>query len=303
MKKIFRKEVLIGVSVLAALAILVFGINFLKGVNVLKAANYYYVTYDNVAGLAVSAPVTVNGYKVGQVRDIAYQYDNPGHIKVEISLDKELKLPVGTKAVIVADMLGTATISLEMTNVLTYYKVGDEIPGMVSSGLMAEVTDNILPSVGNVVPKVDTLLSNANTLITDPALAASLQRLDHITTNLEATTITINRILATLPPITSDVKQITTNINHSTKELDYLMKHLNDLPVDSVVISLQSTLDNLRGISDQLNKQMSNPNSSLGKLMNDPALYDNLNTTIGSLDSLFIDIKKNPKRYISIKLL
>ncbi|MBO5052974.1 MAG: MCE family protein [Muribaculaceae bacterium] len=303
MKKVFRKEVLIGVSVLAALAILVFGIDFLKGVNVFKATNYYYVTYDNVAGLAVSAPVTVNGYKVGQVRDIAYQYDNPGHIKVEISLDKELKLPVGTRAVIVTDMLGTATVSLEMANASAYYKVGDEIPGTMASGLMTEVTDNILPSVGNVVPKVDTLLTNANTLIADPSLVASLRRLDNITANLEATTVAINRVLATLPPITSDVKQITTNVTRSTEQLDYLMKHLNELPIDSVVMSLGATLDNLKEVSGQLNSQMSSTNSSLGKLMNDPALYDNLNATISSLDSLFVDIKKNPKRYISIKLL
>lgn len=299
MKKVFRKEVLIGVSVIAALAILVFGIDFLKGVNVFKATNYYYVTYTDVAGLAVSAPVNVNGYKVGQVRDISYMYDNPGHVRVEISLDSKLKLPTGTKAMITTDMLGTASITLDMAPSKTYYNVGDEIPGAMASGLMTEVSDNILPSVASAVPKVDTLLTSVNTLLADPALSASIKRLDAITANLEGTTLAINRVLGTLPPITADVKQITANISTSTEQLNHILAHIDQMPVDSLVNSLQSTLDNLNTLTAQLN----NSNSTLGKVMNDPELYNNLNATVRSLDSLFIDIKKNPKRYISIKLL
>ena len=90
MNKIFRKEVIIGLIVLGAMAVLFIGINFLKGVNVFKAANYYYVSFTDVQGLAQSAPVTVNGFKVGQVRDISYEYDNPGHVLVELSLDRNL---------------------------------------------------------------------------------------------------------------------------------------------------------------------------------------------------------------------
>ncbi len=90
MNKLFSREIIIGASVLIALLALVFGINYLKGVNIFKAANYYYASYTNVAGLAQSAPVTLNGYKVGLVRDIAYEYDNPGHVKVEISLDRQI---------------------------------------------------------------------------------------------------------------------------------------------------------------------------------------------------------------------
>lgn len=299
MKKIFRKEIIIGVCVIAALAIIIFGINYLKGVNVFKATNYYYVTYTDVAGLAVSAPVNVNGFKVGQVRDISYMYDNPGHIKVEISLDKELMLPKGTKALIVSDMLGTATISLDMASGTDFYAIGSEIPGSIAPGLMTKVTDDILPAVGNIFPKVDTLLTDADALISDPALRASVQRLDAITANLQATTVYINRVLGTLPPITADIKKITENVDATTEQLNHLMANVNDMPIDSVVASIQSTIDNLNTLSERLNE----PNSTLGKMMNDPALYNNLNATVSSLDSLFVDIKKNPKRYISIKLL
>ena len=90
------KTFVIGLCVIIALLIVIFGINYLKGINMFKGANYYYASYTNVAGLAQSAPVTINGYKVGLVREIEYEYDNPGHIKVELSLDKSLRLTKGT---------------------------------------------------------------------------------------------------------------------------------------------------------------------------------------------------------------
>ena len=107
MNKILRKEVIIGFSVIVALLILFFGINFLKGVNLFKAANYYYAVYDNVEGLAQSAPVTLNGFKVGIVRNISYEYSRPGNVTVEMSLDKSLKLPQGTEAMLSSDLLGS----------------------------------------------------------------------------------------------------------------------------------------------------------------------------------------------------
>ena len=95
-----KKELIIGLCVLIALLVLFFGINFLKGVNLFKAANYYYATYTNAAGLQQSAPVTLDGFKVGQVREINYDYTNPGHVKVELSVDRELRIPKGSEAVI-----------------------------------------------------------------------------------------------------------------------------------------------------------------------------------------------------------
>ena len=116
MKTLFRKELMIGLTVLVMLLILFFGIDYLKGINVFHPANYYYATYENVEGLAQSAPVTVNGYKVGLVREIEYEFDNPGHIRVELSLDKQLKVPRGSRAVLTTDMLGTSTIALELAS-------------------------------------------------------------------------------------------------------------------------------------------------------------------------------------------
>lgn len=299
MKKIFSKELTIGLIVIVALAVLFIGIDFLKGVNVFKAANYYTATYTNVEGLAVSAPVTVNGFKVGLVREINYEYDNPGHVMVEISLDKNLRIPKGTQAVIKSDMLGTATIELKMGADPNFHEVGDELEGVVASGLMDNVSNSLLPSVGAIMPKIDSLLTNINKVVGDSALLASMKRLDAISRNLEVATARLGATMKSMPEVAADVKTITGNLAVSATDIAAITADLKDAPVDSMMQNIAVVSANLKELTQQLN----DPNSTLGLLMNDPELYKSLNGAVSSLDSLFVDIKKNPKRYISIKLL
>lgn len=294
-----KKEITIGICVILALCFLFVGIEYLKGINVFKPANYYEVSYTDVNGLALSAPVTLNGYKVGQVNSIEYEYDNPGHIRVELSLDKALKVPTGSEAIIVTDMLGTATVNLKLAANNEYHNVGDRLIGKTDKGLMSNVSNDIMPTVINIIPKVDSLITAINTLVADPALQTSIKRLDGITSNLEMTMTKLNKSVNTLPVIMTNVEGTTGNLNKITGNLATVSDDVAQMPLDSTMMNLKVTTDNLR----QLTEDLKNPNSSLGLLMNDPALYNNLNSTVSSLDSLFIDIKKNPKRYINIKLL
>lgn len=294
-----KKEITISICVIVALCLLFLGIDFLKGVNVFKPANYYTATYTNVNGLAVSSPVTLNGFKVGLVRSIEYQYDNPGHVAVELSLDKELKLPVGSKAVIVCDMLGTATVQLELTANKEFYPVGSEVESETASGLMDSVSKDLMPNIAEIFPKVDSLLTSINKLVSDPAVIASVKRLDAITANLESTTNSLNKSVKSLPVLMSGVNSTVDNVNRLTGNLAEVSEDLKSCPLDSTLQNIQQTTENLRMLTQELN----NPNSTLGLLMKDPELYNNLNNTVKSLDSLFVDIKKSPKRYINIKLL
>lgn len=294
-----KKELIIGLCVCVALFALFLGINFLKGVNVFKAANYYYADYTNVAGLQVSAPVTLNGFKVGQVRDIAYQFDNPGHVKVELSLDRSLRLPSGTAAVIEQDILGTSTVVLRPTDSTQFCEVGSTIKGETASGLMENVSQNLMPSVSAIFPKIDSLLTSLNRVVSDPALTKSVGRLDAITLNLEQTMKQINATTRSLSPVMANVTGITENLNTMSGALAAVSEDLKAAPIDSVMQNLTVLSANLRDLSQQLN----DPNSSLGLITHDRALYDNLNNCAASLDSLLIDVKRNPKRYISIKLL
>ncbi len=295
MKKRFSKELIIGFTVLLSLLILFFGIDYLKGINVFKASNYYYVSFTNVNGLTISSPVNANGFKVGLVRDMQYEYDNPGHILVELSLDKALKVPQGTKAILKTDMLGTATIDLDMPNSGEYHAIGEKLNGEVATGLMDNVTNDLLP----LSVKIDSLLTSITTLVSDPALASSMQRLDKITANLEASTAQLTKTMNTLPKVMNNTTSITDNLVTISENINELTADLKNLPLDSTMQNIYSTTQNINNITNRINSK----DSSLGLLLNDTGLYNNLNNSASSLDSLLIDVKKNPKRYISIKLL
>ncbi|MBD5270780.1 MAG: MCE family protein [Bacteroides sp.] len=306
MSKLSSREVKIGASVLIALIALVFGINYLKGVNIFKAANYYYASYTDVTGLAQSAPVTLNGYKVGLVREVAYEYDNPGHVRVELSLDRKLRLPVGTKAEIVTDMLGTSTIQLIMGTSQDMIEVGSKITGIEGSGLMDKVSTELMPTVMQIAPGIDSLVKSLNVIAGDPALLNSVRHLDAVMANLESTTTRLNSAMTAVPAIVTNanatmanVKEISANLTQLSGVLAKLSDDLKDMPLDSTMRSINNIAVNL----DRATEQLNSTNSSLGLLLNDPALYNNINNTAAHLDSIMIDLKKQPKRYIpSIKV-
>lgn len=295
-----KKEILVGLTVALALVLLFVGINFLKGVNVFKAANYYYATYTDVAGLSTSAPVTINGFKVGQVRSVEYQYDNPGHVVVEFSVDKALRIPQGSQAVITTDLLGTATIALRMgADRSAFYSVGDTVATGVDAGLMSAVSNDVMPAVSAIIPKIDSLITGLNTLVSDPALSASVRRMDNITADLGASVQSLRTVMAAMEPVSRNVTSITANVDTISGNLSTVSGELAAAPVDSIMGELNRTVANL----EQLTAALNNPDSSIGRLTSDPELYNNINSTVMSLDSLFVDIKRNPKRYISITLL
>lgn len=299
MKKIFTRETKIGLLAIIALLVLFFGINYLKGMNIFKPANYYYVSYTDVNGLALSAPVTVNGYKVGIVRSIDYEYDNPGHIRVELSLNRQLRVPTGSKAIIETDMLGTASIVLHMAPGDGRHDVGDHLVGETHKGIMQDLSTGIMPNVTSIMTKVDSLVSALNVIASNPALNASVSRLDDITASLERTLASVNSAVNRLPATMNSVQATAGNLNAISANLDTLSTQLRALPIESTMRNVEGTSQNLLTLTGKLN----DPNSSLGLMMNDRKLYDNINSSVSDLDSLFVDIKRNPKRYISIKLL
>lgn len=295
MKKFFTKEVLIAVVALISVALLYWGINYLKGLNLFTSTNYYKVSYTQVNGLKMSAPVTINGFQVGLVNDVSYDYEN-GNILVELGLDSELKLPVGTEALISTDMLGTSTVVLNMAkNTTEYYKSGDEIPGKVEAGLMENVSNNLMPSLALMLPKLDSILSNVNAVLANPAINSSVTRLDQITTNLENLSLQLSK---NVPAVIDNANVITNDLKNVSADLAEMAQELNSIPLDSTLNNASIAITNLKTITDKINS----PDSSIGLLLNDQRLYNHADGAILSLDSLLNDIKVNPKRYINIKV-
>ena len=328
MKKLARKELYIGLSVIAAILILIIGIEYLKGINLFRPANFYIAYYDNVAGLEVSAPVTINGFKVGQVREINFNYEKPGKTEVILALNKNLQLPEDSRAFIGSSLLGEGYVEIDLGTSTQMIPVGGTVKTELKGGLMDAVTNSIVPQVGTTLASVDKLLNNLDKVVADPALAKSLNRLDGITDNVMEASKGLNGIMNKNVPsildntnglisgaggIVTEAGTIIDNVNGSigningviasidqtAANLAQLSGELKQLPLAETMDNVNRTVANLEAFSAQLKNQ----NSTLGKLMNDPSLYNSLDRVAHSVDSLILDIKKNPKRYINIKLL
>ena len=298
--KFFNKNVKIALTVLVGLVLLYWGINYLKGINLLTPSNYYFTELESVDGLLEAAPVTVNGFQVGQVREIKYDY-NKNKITVQLALEPNMKVPEGSTLNMVTGLLGSASMVLNLGDGQAM-KSGSYIPTTDIPGLMDHVNDNVMPMVNNILPKVDSIMGNVNGLTSDPAIAIALSRLDGITRQLQASAAQLTQLMSSLnrsvPGVMSNVNGITTNLTGATGNITDFSTSLKQMPLDSTINALNATLANLQALSAQLNDK----NSSLGKVISDRELYDNANHAIASLDSLLIDIKANPKRYINVKV-
>ncbi|MCH5222632.1 MAG: MCE family protein [Muribaculaceae bacterium] len=299
MKRIFTKEVIIGLCVLCAIVILIVGIEFLKGVNVFKPANFYIAEYENVSGLETAAPVLIDGYKVGQVREINFNYENPGKVEVLLALNKNLHLPVDSKAVIGSTLLSGSYIEIKLGKSKDMIPLGGNVETAMTPDLMSNISDNLLPSVYSIMPKIDTLLYSINMLVSDPAITASLQNMEVITRNVTYASDNLNKIMGReVPSILGSANSAAVNLDSLTYNLNLLSRELKQLPLSTTMDNVNEVTANLVKFSDQLN----NKNSTLGQLTTDSELYNRINNLTNDIDSLILDIKENPKRYISIKL-
>ena len=296
-----KKNFLIGLTVIVGIALLYWGIEYLKGVNLFKPANYYYAVFDRVDGLNIAAPVTVNGFQVGQVRDIEYNYAT-NKIQVELNLDKEFKVPEGSVVSSASELLGGGKLELILGHSRNYLKVGDKIPTERKSGLMDKVGTDVMPQVTAMLPKLDSILGSVNTVLANPALNRSVSRLDDITLQLDASAQQLKTLMATLnnsvPGVLGNVNGVATEMKSTVGNLTDLSGSLKDLPLQATVDNLNQTVNNLKQLTSKLNDN----NSSLGLLLNDKQLYNNANQAIANLEALLADIKQNPKKYITIKV-
>ena len=193
--KYFTKEVKIGLTGIIAIAVLFLGLNFLKGINLFKSTNSYYISFSDAKGLTQSSPVYANGYNIGIVREIIYDYTNPGNVLVVIDADEQLRIGKGTSANLVTDMLGGCTLHLNLAaNTTEYYQPGDTIKGNDSNGLM-EKAETLVPKIEGIMGKVDTLLNNLNTLTSDPNIPGILEDTKNITANLNTSSAELKRLL------------------------------------------------------------------------------------------------------------
>ena len=285
------KEIKIALVAIVGILIMYFGINFLKGMNLFSTNNAYYMTFDDIQGLGASTPIYADGYKVGIVDGLEYDYKENGPIKVKVDIIKDLRIPQGSKAEIVKDLMGNLQVNLLLANnPRERVEPGGIIPGAVNGGMMDKAA-NLVPVVEKMLPKLDSSLTSVNALLADPALAASLHNVETITSNLTVSTRELNTLMAGLN------KQVPGMIGKANGVLDNtnrLTANLASLDVQGTLNKVNQTLESAHQFTEKLNSNQ----GSLGLLMNDTKLYDNLTSTMSHADSLVIDLKAHPKRYV-----
>ena len=285
------KEIKIALVAIVGILVMYFGINFLKGMNLFSTNNAYYMTFDDIQGLGASTPIYADGYKVGTVDGMEYDYKENGPIKVKVDIIKDLRIPQGSKAEIVKDLMGNLQVNLLLANnPRERVGPGGVIPGAVNGGMMDKAA-NLIPVVEKMLPKLDSILTSVNALLADPALAASLHNVETITSNLTVSTRELNTLMAGLN------KQVPGMIGKANGVLDNtnrLTANLASLDVQGTLNKVNQTLESAHQFTEKLNSNQ----GSLGLLMNDTKLYDNLTSTMSHADSLVIDLKAHPKRYV-----
>ena len=287
-KTFFTKEVKIGLAFVCALAFLIWGINFLKGVNLFTPSNHYYLKYERIDGLVVSNGVFIKGYKVGQVRDIRYDFTKKESFIVDILMNQDIKLPQGTIAYLFDEsMLGGKGINLVFTQENQYHTSGDTLITDTEKGLMASMAD-IVPSIQSTIKHADSLILSLNNLANSTEIQRSLNNFESITTELNKTSRGLNKI------IDKQFPNIINNVNSICTDLKSVTSQLSSIQYQDIIQSLDSTLSNVEELTERLNS----PNSSLGLLLKDQSLYNNVNTTINSANSLLLDLQNDPRKYL-----
>lgn len=293
MKKYFSKEVIIGFVTIISLALLFIGLNHLKGINIFKPANLYHVRMPDVSELQNSSPVYVDGFKVGIVREIAYDFQTGKNIIVQISLDKKMKVETGSLVEIKSGLTSGGYLNLKLNKyVSTYYHVGDTIDGISEKGIMDKVSNNLLPHIESILPRLDSILQGIQLLVNHPALSTALEQIAATTTNLEKSTYQLNTLLSKdIPPIVANFNQVSSDFS----KLSYQFKQMD---LNATMRRVDNSLQNL----EQMTSQLKSKDNSLGLLLNDRSVYDHMDSTFANASNLLLDLRVNPKRYVHFSL-
>lgn len=288
-----KKEFKIGLAGIAALLILFFGINYLKGINMFKSESYYHVDFTDINGLSLSSPVYANGFKVGIVRDIQYNFNKPGHITVGIDMDNAIKIPSGSKAELIVEMLGTVKMNLIMNyNESKMINPGDTISGFANAGIMGKAEKDILPQMEKMLPKLDSILTSVNALLSSPAIENTLKNTEMITASLSRTSSHMESLMR------NDIPKLTKNVTALTEDLKTISGNLKNIDFEATASKIDNTLNNVYALTEKLNRK----DNTIGLLLNDTSLYDNLNQTTANAASLLKDLQEHPKRYVHFSL-
>lgn len=293
MKKTSRNA-LIGLAFLASLLMIYFGINFLKGINVMKQQKQYYALFDDVTSLLLSSPVYVKGYQVGLISSITMTETDPMKFAVALSLVEGFPIPEDSYLEYGTDLFGASMATLVLGPSTVRLQPGDTINGRKVTGLM-DGAATLLPRADSIFLRIDSLLITLQRLTAHPSWEESINGIGQTVSHLNKTSESLDRIMSA---IEKDLPEISSNLNAVTDDLNKVSSDLSAMDFNRTYVTIDETVSNLKQLSEKIN---SNDNS-LGLLMNDTKLHDSLNVTIDAATRLLEDIRLNPGRYLKVKV-
>ena len=293
--KALTKEVKIALVTIVGVVILFFGMNFLKGLNLFSSTDDYFIEFKDISGLSSSSPIYADGYQVGTVKDVIYDYTNTNPTRVVVAIDKAMRIPEGSSAEIVSDMMGNVKVNLLLANnPRSRIMPGQTIRGDVNNGAMGQLSA-MIPAVEAMLPKLDSILASVNALLADPALAQTLHNVETVTQNLTTSSAELNKLMATM---NHGVPTMMTKANRVLDNADVLTANLASLDLASTKQQVDNTIASVQQLTNRLNSN----DGTLGLLMNDPSLYNNLTSTMRDADSLLVNLRQHPKRYVHFSI-
>jgi len=303
-----KTEVKIGFIVLTTIALIIWGINFLKGKNVLKRSDVYYVVYDDVAGLKMSGSVVLSGFKVGMVNDIDFLDGRLDKVIVAFVINSEYDIPRNSIAQIYnSDIMGNKVIRIIPSDEKEFYQIGDTLIGNIDSDMIAKIQDQIAPlviSTTDAVLGIDTLITSINKVL-DPETQEKLQS---ALVNLEKTTVSISKQLSPggkLDKTFNSLQAFTQMLDNNKDKLSSAFSNLESITDSVANANLSQTISNINSTFRQsqiLLEKINNGEGSIGLLASNDSLYNNLVSASANLSNLLDDMNQHPKRYVHFSI-
>ena len=289
------REIKIGILAAVCIFLLFFGLNFLKGVNIFSPTNSYHGTFVNLHNLEEQAAVYIRGHKVGQVDNIHYDFTRDSAFTVDISINRDIVLPQGTQMALVSDgLLSGMAIELQLpeqstiTNDQLPIAKGSFIPTIYVPGLMESVQGELIAHVDAAIQSVDSLVASLQLQVQGDHLKNTLSNVDRVTSDLTGVSADLKRVVNTqVPTIVNNADKAFANLNEITSDLQ-------KADLAATVARVDTAVDGINGFIADVRSQ----EGTLGQLIYNKSLYDHIDATVISADSLLVDLKAHPKRYV-----
>ena len=301
-------ETKVGVLAAIAITLLILGFNFLKGKNLLESKDTIYAVFPRVDALSPSDPIKINGLQVGLVADLEEKDENLSGVIVALNITKKINIPDNSYAMILSNPLGTSTLSIVLGTSTKFLEDGDTLSSRASGGIMEDLKGALTPTVDKVngtLKSLDSLVEQVGVVL-DPKTKVNLQNvIANLATASSSLTSLLNAQNGALAASLNNMSSFTGNLKKNNDSINRIIKNVDVMTQKFAALDLEQTMTKLQAVVDNLNQTLNKVNKSdgtLGLLMNDPKLYNNLNATTNSLNILLQDLRLHPKRYVNVSV-